>query len=126
MEYLLIQTVRVGRSARHILRGRILDVPEGSKPQTVADALTEAGLAPSEAGIEWANHSVMRKAPDNLEDPPADPPVWSWSKIEKPAERQLNTRIAPRLYALCEAAAQAQGLSLAAWVRQTLSEAVKG
>jgi len=124
MDYLIIQTVRVGRAARHILRGRVLDVPDGSKPQTVADALTEAGLAPSEAGIEWANHSVARTEPKDLEMPPGKVAEWTWAKIEKPGDRQLNVRVPPRLYAKCEAAAQAEGLSLTAWAKRVFGEAV--
>lgn len=121
----VVQTVRVGRSARHILRARVTGVPDGVSLEQVTDALTEAGLAPAEYGIEWANHRVVtgRKADEAESAGPVD--VRSWREVAKPKPSQLNVRIPPRLHARCESAASSGGLTLRQWVEKALTEAVE-
>jgi len=130
MDFVVVQTIRVAGRARHIIRGKISDVPEHTTARAVAAAIETAGYAPTEAGIPWANHAV--RAADKLPDaerPAGETPEWTWAELtaaaDRPAQRQLNVRIPRKLYGECEAAAATAGLKLRPWVESVLVAAVQ-
>lgn len=126
MDIAIIQTIKVGREKRHILRGYVRDVPARTTMAEIRDRLTDTGHAPTEAGIAWANHQVIRTGilPNDLQDP-GNVPELSWAGLGTPKRSQLNVRLSPRLLAACRQRAQEQGQKLNDWVEAALTAATR-
>ena len=125
-EYAVVQTIRVGRKNRLVTHARVLDVPDGVTVAEVEEAITEAGRAPAEAGIVWANH-IVRDASKvkGAEDAPRVA-QWPWKELSKPRQRQLNVRVPASLYAAVEAASEAAGVPLRQWCEEAIRTRLEG
>ena len=123
-DYYVLQTLKVAGRTHYILRGQVENAPSGTTVKAVTEALTAAGMAPSEAGIAWANHTVKAADKTPALDPGPDPWGITWAELLKaasrPATRQLNVRVPADLYRSCESAALTAGTSLRAWVQDAL------
>lgn len=130
MKYYVLHAVRgLGQKVHRTARLAVVDVPEKTGINTVAEALERAGRGSdfTEGGVAWGNHEIKseRSLPKDTADTDAVPEV-NWDELQATKEvRRVTLRLQPQEYDAIKRAAARAKLPIQQWCVTTLNAASK-
>lgn len=107
-----------------LLRLALDDVPAGTNPDELRDALTEAGYADrfTEADLPWGNHSLLPESRWGAVEGVDQVDAIDWDTLRRGGgDRRVTLRLPSGLHARASGAAEAAGVSLNTFCVQAIA-----